>query len=109
MTCINCGKKTEEGKIVCESCMNVDRHIKYLEVHTCGSFVPMEGELEGICQNVLSCAPIKKALKNEPLIVPSLGHVVCPHARINLGFIVYRTFDGKELGRLKRNYSECFE
>ena len=86
--------------------MNVDAYVKFLEAHICRSFMQKKGEMKGICQNVLLCEPIKKALKNEMLIAPSIGHVVCPYPRINLGYIVYRTFDKKDL---ERSYSECFE
>lgn len=66
----------------------------------------MKGEIKGVCQNVLFCAPIKKALKKESLIEPSIGHVICPYPYINLMYILYRTFSKEDL---ERNYSECFE
>ena len=53
----------------------------------------------------MMCEPIKRALKNEPLMVPNLGHVVCPHASINLSRIIYGEFSEHEL----RNYRECLD
>jgi hypothetical protein len=52
------------------------------------------------------CEPIKRALKNEPLIVPNLGHVICPYASSNLSRIIYGEFSQEEI---KGNYKECIE
>ena len=106
MKCVNCGKKTDEGRIVCQGCRNSDIYNKFLTVHTCGSFMQMEGKIEGVCRNVLFCAPIKKALEGEPLIEPWLGHVICPHSSENLIYILHGEFSREDL---EHNYKEYLE
>ncbi|MBU7045388.1 MAG: hypothetical protein HXS54_03040 [Theionarchaea archaeon] len=106
MKCINCGKDTDEGKVVCQGCLGVDRYDKFLRIHVCNSFIQMESEVEGVCQYVLLCAPIKKALESEALIVPFQGHIVCPYPGINLGYILYKKFSRENL---EKNYSEYLD
>jgi hypothetical protein len=52
------------------------------------------------------CDPIKRALKNEPLIVPNLGHVICPYAYVNLSRVINGEFTQEEI---RKNYKECIE
>jgi len=66
----------------------------------------MENAENGTCANFLLCEPIKRALKSEALIVPNLGHVICPHASINLAKAIYGQFT-EEI--LRTNYPECLE
>lgn len=106
MKCINCGEKTDENQIVCAKCKSVDRCRHFLMAHVCGSFRQMENAEKGACANFLLCEPIKKALKSEALIAPNIGHVICPHAGINLAKAVYGQFT-EEI--LKTNYPECLE
>ncbi|TFH06558.1 MAG: hypothetical protein E4H14_10585 [Candidatus Thorarchaeota archaeon] len=63
-----------------------------------------EGEMDGVCRNLLLCEPLKRALKSEPLIVPGIGHVVCPYPGINLSMILNREYSEEQLAK---NYKEC--
>lgn len=106
MKCVNCGSKTDGNRIVCRRCSGVDRPYNYMKIHKCGSFTQMKDSEKGVCNIFYLCQPIKKALKNEALIDPNLGHVICPYARINLKKIISGKLS-EEL--LKQNYKECIE
>ena len=106
MKCVNCGKKIDEGRIVCQGCRNSDIYNKFLIVHTCNSFMQMEGKITSVCQFVLNCAPIKKALEGKAFIRPHVGHIVCPHPSENLGYILYGEFSREDL---MKNYKEYLE
>lgn len=105
MKCVSCGNKTRGNHLVCPKCSGIESHLQFLEAHKCGSFFQIEGEAQGTCRNALMCEPIKRALKNEPLIDPQIGHVFCPYASINLYRIIHSEFDKHEL----RNYTECVD
>lgn len=109
MKCVKCGNPTKGNKIICPNCINTDVASNYLRTHVCGSFTQVKGADEGICQHVFECMPIKLALKNEILFEKGIGHVICPHAGMNLGVITHKDFADKELDFLKMNYKECFE
>ena len=96
MNCIKCGNPTEGNKIICTSCIDTKSAIKYVSVHNCRSFMQMKDAPIGVCQNILLCTPIKKALKNESLFM-QLGHVVCPYASANISYITYRDFSNEEV------------
>jgi len=85
--------------------MGIDTRLKYLTVHNCNSFKQKKGEPQGICEHYLMCAPIKKALIHE-ILMGNIGHVVCPHADMNLSKIVYSEVSEEEI---KSNYPECLE
>ncbi len=99
-------KKHEEKQLSAQVVGGVDRHRPFVHAHICQSFIQVKGDVEGVCKKFLLCTPIKKALKNELLIEPNLGHVVCPHASTNLAKIIYGEFDEETL---KMNYKECFD
>jgi hypothetical protein len=84
--------------------MGTDTHLSLLKSHTCGSYLQRKGEMTGICNNNLSCKPIKMALKREPFFQPNLGHIVCPHASENISWVMYRDFIDNQI---KDNYPEC--
>ena len=102
MKCLICKEKTD-SKILCSKHLGVDTRLPYLSTHICNSFMQKDGEMEGVCTNYLLCAPIKKALKHEMLVNASLGHVICPHASINLSKIIYSAFSEEEI---RANYPE---
>jgi len=108
MKCVKCGNQTKGNKIVCSSCINTDVATNYIDAHKCHSFKQMKDAIEGVCQNVFLCQPIKKALKNEMLFERGLGHIVCPYPSINLSYITYNDFSQKDLELLEMNYEECF-
>lgn len=108
MKCINCGKPTKGNKVVCPSCTNVESHTKYLTAHVCKSFIQIGNAPIGVCMNVFSCEPIKKALKNETLFT-QLAHIICPRPSVNLSYMIQHEFSDDEMDVLKRNYKECFE
>ena len=62
------------------------------------------GELNGLCQNYLLCAPIKSALKNEALMTRGLGHVICPYAIVNINRAKNTQLSEQQA---KANYPEC--
>jgi hypothetical protein len=103
MKCLICGEKTN-NQILCGKHTGVDNCLPYLKVHICQSFMQKKGGPEGVCQNRLLCAPIKRALKHEILFNSNLGHVICPHAATNLREIVYSEVNAEEI---KSNYPEC--
>jgi len=104
MKCLICGEKTN-NRLLCEKHIGgVDACLQYLTVHNCNSFKQKIGELEGVCEFHLLCAPIKKALKHEILINGNIGHVVCPYAGINLGKVIYSEVSEEEI---RSNYPEC--
>jgi hypothetical protein len=105
LKCLICGAKTENS-ILCSKHIGVDVPLQYLTVHTCNSFKQKKGDAEGICEFYLLCAPIKKALKHEILMSGNLGHVICPHASMNLGKIIYSDVSEEEI---RSNYPECLE
>jgi hypothetical protein len=106
MKCLICGEKTDKT-LLCKKHMDgVDACLPYLTVHICNSFMQKEGELQGVCENYLLCTPIKKALKREILMNDSIGHVVCPHAGMNLSKIIYSEISEDEI---RNNYPECLE
>lgn len=102
MKCLICGENTEK-KLLCPKHKGVDTRLRYLTVHICNSFKQKEGEAEGVCEHYLLCTPIKKALKHE-ILMGNLGHVVCPHAAINLSKAVYSEVSEEEI---RSNYPEC--
>jgi len=106
MKCVNCGRKTEEGKLLCSKCIKIDYYTQFVASHTCNSFFQKEGEMEGVCQNAIVCEPMKNALQGQPLIVPQLGHVTCPHPSLNVSYLVHGRFDRETL---KRNYKEYLD
>lgn len=106
MRCLVCGEKTEK-KVLCKKHIrDTDSLALYVTGHTCHSFFQIKDGVPGMCQNHLLCEPIKRALKGEILIVPNLGHVVCPHPTINLADFVYGKIEEKDI---KQNYPECLE
>jgi hypothetical protein len=105
MKCLICGAKTN-NRLLCGKHTGVDQCLPYLTVHNCQSFTQKKGEPEGVCQNHLLCEPIKRALKHEALINQNLGHVVCPHAGMNLSKAVYSEVNEEEV---KSNYPECID
>lgn len=103
MKCLVCGKKTDK-KILCNAHMGTDIPSNYLKSHTCGSFFQRKDEIEGICNNNLTCKPVKMAMKGEPFFQSNLGHIVCPHASINVSWVIYNDFAEDQI---KGNYPEC--
>lgn len=108
MKCIKCRKVTKGNKIICNSCINTDVANRFATCQKCNSFFQMKGAANGICQNVLLCEVIKKALIGKSLF-NDIGHVVCPYSGVNISYITYNDFSEEQLEMLKRNYSECFE
>jgi len=106
MKCVSCGNKSEDGHLLCAKCKGVEHRLPNLSVHTCSSFFQKEGEATGICQNAIFCEPMKSALMSKSLIVSQLGHIICPHASINLSYLVYGEFDEETL---MKNYKELFD
>lgn len=105
MKCLICGEKTAK-KILCSKHLGVDIPLQYLSVHTCTSFKQKDREAQGICEHYLLCTPIKKALKRDFLMSGNLGHVICPHASMNLSKIIYSDVSEEEI---RSNYPECLE
>lgn len=105
MKCLICGEKTNL-RLLCSKHIGVDACLQYLTVHTCNSFKQKEEEPVGICEHYLLCKPIKMALKHEILFDSNIGHIVCPHVRINLGKANYSEVNEKEV---RSNYPECLE
>jgi len=105
MKCLICGERTEK-KLLCPKHMGVDARLQYLTVHYCNSFKQKKGEPEGVCEFYLLCEPIKKALKHEILMSSNIGHIVCPHAEMNLNRAVYSEVSEEEI---RSNYPECLE
>ena len=106
MKCVNCQKETTLGRVVCPACASVDKHMDYLRVHQCDAFVQVKDADKGLCQNFLTCAPIKEALKFNSLIQENLGHVVCPYAYVNLERIINGDIS---VEALIMNYRECLD
>jgi hypothetical protein len=105
MKCLVCGKESDK-KILCNGHMGTDRSLKFLQAHICGSFLQRKGEIEGICNNNLSCKPVKMALKGEPFFQSGLGHIACPHASVNISWVMYNDFIADQI---KSNYPECMK
>jgi hypothetical protein len=105
MKCLICGEKTNKS-ILCAKHIGVDACLQYLTVHNCNSFKQKEGEPVGICEHYLLCKPIKMALKHEILMSGNIGHVICPHAAMNLGKAIYSGISEEEI---RKNYPECLE
>lgn len=105
MKCLICGEKTNK-RLLCSKHMGVDTYLQYLTVHNCNSFKQKKGEPQGVCEHYLLCTPIKRALEREILMDSNIGHVVCPHAEMNLSKIIYSEVSEKEI---RSNYPECLE
>jgi len=105
MKCLICGEKTK-NKLLCEKHASLGDCLPYLTFHICRSFAQKKGEPEGVCEFHLLCEPIKRALKREVLIDRNIGHVICPHAQINLGKAIYLKVSEVEI---KNNYPECLD
>lgn len=105
MKCLICGEKTN-NKILCSKHIGVDACLQYLTVHNCSSFKQKKEEAEGICEYNLVCTPIKEALKHKILLSSNLGHVICPHASMNLAKVMYSDLSEDEI---RGNYPECLD
>lgn len=103
MKCLICGEKTDKS-ILCSKHIGVDACLQYLTVHNCNSFKQKQGEPQGTCEFYLLCAPIKQALKHEILMSGNIGHVICPHAAMNLGNAIYSDVSEEDI---RKNYPEC--
>ena len=108
MKCVKCGKQVKKNQIICTSCIDTDSANRNATFHECRSYGQQKGAANGICENVLLCEIIKKALINEPFF-SNLGHEICPQAGSNIAYMTYSNFSEEQLKQLTKNYPECFK